>query len=518
MRLVISIFILVSGFSTQVLSQTKNEQIEAKLNQIKKQNQELDDQLNQQQKDLEILRYKILKLKESPSNKENINLAQDSSLKKEVEIKQNQVKAVVDEAKNIIIRTKNTEAKIELAEMQIPPPAKIRNEAKNEKPTMVEINRDIKKQVATKKSTKDIKIPETINSSQELTSSVETNFVVEKNLIVEKNIQNKVSTNVVLPDLGGSSTDQLPSISSAKVIEDKATKLLSQGPSLIQSPQTGGLQNSVIGEAKNQITQQGTSVLNNLLSTQRGTTEIGATTMQNGLPIWNVLLVRPIYESADRIHTTFTQMSAFTQNSRTTGNFGLGYRQLVADKKILLGTNAFYDYEFPYGNQRSSLGGEIRSSVGELNLNYYVGTSGWVSGANGLQEKSLGGYNAEFAVALPYMPTTQLRVNSFSWTGVSGLPNTSGTQYSMTGAIWWGLNLDLGRYQYNDSALPNSNYAKLYWIFGGDISPNQKQFRLTDYAYKFESMENRRYEKVRRENLIVKAQRSSTFTVGIIGY
>jgi hypothetical protein len=266
MKLVLSFFVLIIGFSTQVLSQTKNEQIEAKLSQIKKQNQELNDQLNQQQKDLEILRYKILKLKESPSNKENINLAQNSSLNKEVEIKQNQVKAVVDEAKNIIVKTKNTEAKIELAEMQIPPSAKIRNEAKNEKPTMVEINQDIKKQVATKKSTKEVKIPETIKNSQELTSSVETNFVVEKNLIVEKNIQNKVSTNVVLPDLGGSSTDQLPSISSAKVIEDKATKLLSQGPSLIQSPQTGGLQNSVIGEAKNQITQQGTSVLNNLLS------------------------------------------------------------------------------------------------------------------------------------------------------------------------------------------------------------------------------------------------------------
>lgn len=291
---------------------------------------------------------------------------------------------------------------------------------------------------------------------------------------------------------------------------------------LAQSSMGGGSSGSVADTIKNQATnalsQQGQSVLNNLFSTDRGTTEIGATTIQNGLPIYNILLVRPIYESIDKVHTTFTQMSAFSQNNRTTGNFGLGYRQLVADKTILLGTNAFYDYEFPYGNQRTSLGGEIRSSVGELNLNYYVGTSGWVSAANGMQEKSLGGYNAELAVALPYMPTTQLRANSFSWTGVSGLPNTNGTQYSITGAIWSGLNLDIGRFEYNNGALPNSNYAKLNWIFGGDLSPNQKQFRFTKYAYKLESMENRRYEKVRRENLIVKAQRSSTFTVGVIGY
>jgi Inverse autotransporter, beta-domain len=291
---------------------------------------------------------------------------------------------------------------------------------------------------------------------------------------------------------------------------------------LAQSTGAGGGGGSVVdgikGQAAGVVSAQGQSVLNNLFSTERGTTEIGATTMQNGLPIYNILLVRPIWESEDKIHTTFTQMSVFTQNSRTTGNFGLGYRQLVADKKVLLGTNVFYDYEFPYGNQRSSIGGEIRSSVGELNLNYYMGTSGWVNTTNGVQEKSLGGYNAELAVALPYMPTTMLRANTFSWTGVIGLPNTKGMQYSITGPIWYGLNLDIGRVIYSDGALPNSNYAKLMWIFGGDISPNQKQFRFTEHPYELKSMEDRRYEKVRRENLIVKAQSNSSFGVYAVGY
>ena len=291
---------------------------------------------------------------------------------------------------------------------------------------------------------------------------------------------------------------------------------------LAQSSANGGgggnVMDSIKGQASSAISAQGQSVLNNLFSTQRGTTEIGATTMQNGLPVYNILLVRPIYESEDKIHTTFTQMSAFTQNGRTTGNFGLGYRQLVSDKKVLLGTNVFYDYEFPYGNQRTSIGGEIRSSIGELNLNYYMGTSGWVNAANGMQEKSLGGYNAELAVALPYMPTTMLRANTFSWTGVVGLPNTNGMQYSITGPIWYGFNLDVGRVNYNNGAMPNSNYAKLMWIFGGDLSPNQKQFRFSESAYEFKSMEDRRYEKVRRENLIVKAQQNANFGVYAVGY
>ena len=322
------------------------------------------------------------------------------------------------------------------------------------------------------------------------------------------------SVDVSPMSLGGN-TNPAPGSVSGNPLADKLAQLA-------QSTGVGGGSGNVIGGLKNQalgaVSAEGQTVLNNLFSTQRGTTEIGATTMQNGLPMYNILLVRPIYETEDKIHTTFTQMSVFSQGGRTTGNFGLGYRQLVADKKVLLGTNVFYDYEFPYGNQRSSIGGEIRSSVGELNINYYVGTSGWVNAANGLQEKSLGGYNAELAIAMPYMPTTMLRVNAFSWTGIAGLPDTSGTQYSITGPIWYGLNLDIGRFNYNNGLLPNSNYAKLFWVFGGDLSPNQKQFRFSEHAYEFLSMEDRRYEKVRRENLIVKAQRSGTFTVGVTGY
>jgi adhesin/invasin len=147
-----------------------------------------------------------------------------------------------------------------------------------------------------------------------------------------------------------------------------------------------------------------------------------------------------------------------------------------------------------------------------------MGTSGWVTAANGMQEKSLGGYNAELAVALPYMPTTMLRANTFSWSGINSIPNTNGMQYSITGPIWYGLNLDVGRVNYSNSAMPNSNYAKVMWIFGGDLSPNQKQFRFSEHAYELKSMEDRRYEKVRRENLIVKAQQNASWGFYTVGY
>ena len=338
----------------------------------------------------------------------------------------------------------------------------------------------------------------------------------------------KYLISLVLLGFFGSAIAQSVDVKSANIDSNSSNfASINQNPltnkfaQLAQSSVSGGGGNVVDG-IKSQgiglLSSQGQSILNNLFSTSRGTTEIGATTMQNGLPIYNILLVRPIYESEDKIHTTFTQLSVFTQGNRTTTNLGLGYRQLVADKKVLLGTNTFYDYEFPYGNQRTSIGGEIRTTVGELNMNYYIGTSGWVNAANSIQEKSLGGYNVEFALALPYNPTSQLRVNTFNWTGISGLPDTTGTQYSLTGAIWYGLNIDAGRYIYNNGALPNSNYVRLMWIFGGDTSSNQKQFKFTEYAYQLGSMEGRRYEKVRRQNLIMKAQQSGSSSVGITGF
>jgi len=290
---------------------------------------------------------------------------------------------------------------------------------------------------------------------------------------------------------------------------------------LVQSSASSGTGanfiDAVKGQATNALSLQGQTFLNNLFSTQSGTTEIGATTIQNGLPIYNILLVRPIWESPDKIKTTFTQLSVFTQNNRTTGNFGLGYRQLFSEK-ILVGANAFYDYEYPYGNQRTSIGGEIRSSVGELNINYYFGASGWVNTENGMQEKSLGGYNAELAVPLPYMPATKLRASTFNWTGVSGISDTSGTQYSISGPIWHGLNLDVGRVNYNNGAMQNSNYLKLVWIFNGDRKYHKNLFNFNGQPYLLESMEARRYEKVSRQNLIIKAQRNGSFAIGVTGF
>ncbi|MBU0500844.1 MAG: inverse autotransporter beta domain-containing protein [Gammaproteobacteria bacterium] len=267
------------------------------------------------------------------------------------------------------------------------------------------------------------------------------------------------------------------------------------------------------------VNQAAESWLRNLLSAERGVTEIGITGIENGDPVYNVLLVRPLTESADLQHSTFMQGSAFHQDDTTTLNLGLGYRRLVSNNRLLLGLNAFYDHEFPNDHQRMSIGGEIRSTVGEINANWYKGLSGWKDAGNNTEEKALGGYDLELAVAVPYVPTAHVRAKTFNWDGVDGAADLQGQTYSVTGALLPGVSAEIGQTQYNDNR-SNDNFVMLTYTFGGDRPKSTLMPRIIDTAWQMESMEDRRFEKVRRENRIVKATRSTLapFAVSVSGF
>lgn len=81
----------------------------------------------------------------------------------------------------------------------------------------------------------------------------------------------------------------------------------------VNSGGSGNLVNSLQQKAADVANQQVQDWLRNLFSYQRGTTEISGGVIQHGFPIWSILLVRPLTESEDRIHTTFIQGSVFRQ-------------------------------------------------------------------------------------------------------------------------------------------------------------------------------------------------------------
>ena len=306
--------------------------------------------------------------------------------------------------------------------------------------------------------------------------------------------------------------------------DEAEQRLFSAATELASSLKQGNTSDVLSGKARG-LAENGTeSWLGNLLSTDKGVTEISLQGATGVSPTWSFLFVRPVTESRDLNDNTFFQGSVFRQDGRTTLNAGYGYRRLVADQKVLLGTNLFYDHEFPYHHQRMSVGGEVRTTVGEINANWYKGLTDWKDVGGNIEEKAMGGYDAEIGLALPYIPSAHMRYKNFQWTGVETLPDLKGNTFSLTGTLYQGLSVELGYTSftsgYGNYALgSNEKFVKVsYNIAIGSVNRANRP-RISDSAYSFDSMADKRFEKVRRENRIIKAVRNKgNFTVSVSGY
>ena len=218
----------------------------------------------------------------------------------------------------------------------------------------------------------------------------------------------------------------------------------------------------------------------------------------------SILTVVPLKESEDLKETTFFQGSLYHQDSRQTLNLGLGYRQLSDDENWLYGVNAFIDQEFPYNHQRGSIGLEARSSVIELNANKYYAISGWRSGENSTQEQALDGQDIELGLAIPYMPHSKIYHKSFKWDALNGTDDLKGstTSINIQGDILTpGLTLEMGKTDY-DGSRADKDFVSLTYQFNA----NKDTYKplTSNKPFAFTSMKDRRLDKVRRENRIVK--------------
>ena len=277
-------------------------------------------------------------------------------------------------------------------------------------------------------------------------------------------------------------------------------------------------QNGVDGvksAASVQLEKSAENAIKNFLYSKDGVTEVSIQGTTGHTPTYNILLVRPLTESVDKINNTFVQGSVFYENERTTANLGLGYRRLVADKKLLLGLNVFYDQEFPYNHQRMSIGAEARTTVGEINLNRYYGLSDWKTNDDGLEEKALSGYDAQLIVALPYIPTASVRAKTFEWYGIEGGDDIKGQTYSLAGLVYPGLTIEAGKNYYSNSTLEDSRFIKATYSVSLQSKKSSKPVFI-DTPYELKSMEDKRFEKVQRENKIVK-QVGRSFNVSMTG-
>ena len=239
-------------------------------------------------------------------------------------------------------------------------------------------------------------------------------------------------------------------------------------------------------------------------------TDISIKSKEDSKPEIGIKTFKPINDTESEI--TFFQGSFFTHDERETLNLGFGKRILSEDESFMYGLNAFYDHELDYDHQRGSIGAEIKSSILELNTNHYFAISDENTGKNNVKEEVADGYDLEIGAHIPYMPTAKIYTKLFEY-DIPGGADFEGLEYSSKiGIPNSGLNFEVGYKDFGNNSYEDQWFLNLTFNLS-KMNPD-KSF-VSDEAFERVSMKDKKYEKVRRENLIVK---SKAFSVKAGGF
>ncbi len=240
-------------------------------------------------------------------------------------------------------------------------------------------------------------------------------------------------------------------------------------------------------------------------------TEFSFKSKEGNKPEVGILTFKPLQDTDYGL--TFFQGSFFTHDGdRETLNLGFGKRIFNDDKSFIYGLNAFYDHELDYDHQRGSLGGEIKSSILELNTNLYFAISEEKTGKNNVKEEVADGYDLELGAHIPYIPSAKVFAKIFEYE-IPGGDDFEGMEYSSNiGIPNSPINVELGRKEFGNSSYDDQWFFKI--TFNSSRVNNNTPF-ISDEAFERISMEDKKYDKVRRENLIVK---SKSFSVKAGGF
>ena len=268
------------------------------------------------------------------------------------------------------------------------------------------------------------------------------------------------------------------------------------------------LKNKATNKITSELNKSLTSGLANIFPTAEVSLSSGKTQKVKG----NILVVMPFSDIDDKKNVTFTQGNLyFSDNDQETLNLGIGQRRLLDNENLMLGANMFFDEEFTSRHRRASFGVEAITSVGSLRANQYYGLSGWKT-VKGIREKALDGHDMEVGAPLPYLPWTKAYYRTFEWEGASGVGDLKGDEMSLEANLPFGLNVEVGK-RSNDNSTKDREFVSLTWKCC--YKSDQQTFGISDKAYSLTSVADQRFQKVRRQNLIVKQQ---DLALSIIGF
>lgn len=252
------------------------------------------------------------------------------------------------------------------------------------------------------------------------------------------------------------------------------------------------------------------SSIESLLEGNFENTDISIKSTEETKPEISIETFKPLSEDENGL--SFFQGSFFAHDgTRETINLGFGKRMFSDDNNIMYGLNAFYDHELDYDHSRASLGGEIKSSFLELNHNQYFSNSDSRSGKNGIAEEVLDGYDLELGLQVPYIPSATIYTKTFEF-DANGGNDFEGMEYSTKLEVPnSGLTVETGHTDYD-----NHNDE---WFFKLNFSiskVNKDRSFISDEMFEKVDITDQKYEKVRRDNIMVKS--GADFTVKAGGF
>ena len=134
---------------------------------------------------------------------------------------------------------------------------------------------------------------------------------------------------------------------------------------------------------------------------------------ENFNPAYSVTILNSLFENKNSLF--FNQNTLTHNKDEQTINFGLGYRTLVNNDKVLLGANIFYDYAFDDNHRRIGAGLEVISSVFDFRSNIYEAESDVVTLTNGSTEEALDGWDARIDYHIPVGFDLRIFGTYFDW-------------------------------------------------------------------------------------------------------
>ena len=174
--------------------------------------------------------------------------------------------------------------------------------------------------------------------------------------------------------------------------------------------------------------------------------EVSLSGFYKGKPSYEITTLLPLYEASGR--NTFVQGHLSTQAEIEMFNIGLVQRHALYENKLIAGYNFFYDRDLDNSHERFGIGADLLSSLGDVHLNYYDAVTDFVV-VNGRREYTLDGFDMQIAFPLPYLPTSKLYAEVFSWIGINSSRDLEGETYSIKSLFPYGMSLEFGKTSYD---------------------------------------------------------------------